>query len=351
VLVVALGLDTVARVRDFGAIPRGLPAPTLPHLADLSFGIITGALAVAALVLVQGVGVSEAAPNPDKSVSDPNRDFFAQGVGNMLSGLFRGMPVGGSVGQTALNVSAGARGRWAAIFSGLWMAVILIAFSGAVGTVAMPTLAAILIYAAVGSVRTGSLAAIMRTGRIAQVAVVATFVATLFLSVAAAVGFGVVLSLLMQLNREATDLKVVRLVPDDTGRFHEEQAPSTLESDRVLLLDVYGSLFYAGARTLQAKLPDPGHARHPAVVLRLRGRAMLGATSFAVLSGYAARLDEAGGRLYLSGIDPELLAQIRRQRTVERAGDVQLYVATGVIGEASLTAYHDAEDWLAATAT
>ena len=114
---------------------------------------VTGALAVAAVVLVQGAGVAESAPNPDGSFSKPNRDFVAQGAGNLASGLFKGQPVGGSVGQTALNIAAGARTRWAAIFSGLWLLVILIVFSGLVGRVAMPTLAAILIFAAAASIR------------------------------------------------------------------------------------------------------------------------------------------------------------------------------------------------------
>ena len=55
-----------------------------------------------------------------------------------MSGFFRGLPVGGSVGQTALNVSAGARTRWAAIWSGAWMLVILAALSGLVAKVAVP---------------------------------------------------------------------------------------------------------------------------------------------------------------------------------------------------------------------
>jgi SulP family sulfate permease len=115
----------------------------------------------------------------------------------------------------------------------------------------------------------------------------------------------------------------------------------------VVLLDIYGSLYYAGARTLQAHLPDPQDAVAPAVVLRLRGRALLGATSYAVLSDYAARVAAVGGRFYLTGLDPEVLAQVQRNRTVESAGDVRLYVATDVIGQASLEAYHHAQEWLA----
>ena len=85
-------------------------------------------------------------------------------------------------------------------------------------------------------------------------------------------------------------------------------------------------------------------------MLRLRGRALLGATSYAVLSDYAARIGAVGGRFYLTGLDPEVLDQVQRNRTVENSGDVRLFEATDVIGEASLAAYHHAEEWLAAQA-
>jgi SulP family sulfate permease len=227
------------------------------------------------------------------------------------------------------------------------MAVLLLLFSGLVGTVVMSTLAAVLIFAAIGSFRVGDVRAILRTGRISQIAVIATFLATLFLPVAAAVGVGLVLSLLMQLNQEAIDLRVVELTPGDDGRFVERPATPRLESRKVVLLDVYGSLFYAGARTLQARLPDPAKAESPAVVLRLRGRVTLGATAFAVFADYAERLVAVGGRLYLSGVDPAVVKQIGRNRTVEQVDGVKIFEADDTVGESSLEAYHAATRWLA----
>jgi sulfate permease, SulP family len=346
--VVALaGASSVARVRDAGAIPRGFPLPHLPDVRLLSFGLITGGLAIAAIVLVQGAGVSEAVPNDDGARSDVNTDIVAQGLANVASGFFRGLPVGGSVGQTALNKSVGARTRWAAIWSGIWMLAILVAFSGLVGLVAMPTLAAILIYAAIGSLRLGEISAILRTGRISQVAVVTTFAATLFLPVAAAVGIGVALSLMLQLNQEAMDLAVVELVPRDDGRFEERPPPAALTSGQVTVLDVYGSLLYAGARTLQARLPDPAGARSPAVVLRLRRRTSLGATFIKVVSDYAEQLADVDGRLYLSGLEPSLTQRLRRTGQID--GPVHTFEATSIVGESTHAAYLDAEAWLVAS--
>jgi SulP family sulfate permease len=339
VVVILVGAESVLRVSDVGAIPSGVPLPSLPNLSALSPGVITGALAVAAIVLVQGVGVANAAPNPDGSRSNSDSDCAAQGIGNVASGLFGGQPVGGSVGQTALNVSAGAKSRWGAIWSGLWMLLILVALSRLVGLVAMPTLAAILIYAAVGSLKPAEIMTVLRTGRTSLIAVISTFAATLFLPVAAAVGVGVALSLILQLNQETIDLKVVRLIPDARGGYTEAEVPKALSDDDVVILDVYGSLFYAGARTLQLRLPDPGTAEHAAVILRLRGRTTLGATFLTVIGAYAQRLDASGGWLYLSGLDESVATKWESNNLPERIGSIKLYRATPQIGQSTHAAY------------
>jgi SulP family sulfate permease len=344
VVVVLGGAESVARVGDKGDIPGGIPLPHLPDFRLFSLSLVTGAVAIAAIVLVQGVGVAEAAPNPGDARPNPNQDIIAQGVGNLASGFFRGIPVGGSVGQTALNVSVGARTRWAVIWSGLWLLVILAVFSGLVAKIAVPTLGAILIFAAIGSLQLGELTSIMRTGRGSQIAVVTTFAATLFLPVAAAVGIGVALSLLLQLNTEAMDLAVVELIPREDGRFEERPPPATLTSHHVTVLDVYGSLMYAGARTLQAHLPDPADARSPVVVLRLRRRTSLGATFVKVVADYADRLADADGRLYLSGLEPSLTERLRRTGHID--GPVRAFEATPIVGESTQAAYLDAEAWL-----
>ena len=134
------------------------------------------------------------------------------------------------------------------------MLLILVLFSGVVGEIPIATLAAVLIFAAVSSLRFGRIDTTMRAGLPSRVALVATFAATLLLPVPAAVGIGVVLSLLLQLNQEAVDLTVVRMATGGDGRLVEAPAPETLPSRAVTVLDVYGSLLFAGARTLQARL-------------------------------------------------------------------------------------------------
>lgn len=346
-VVLVAGVE-IARVDDAGSIPVGFPSLAWPRLGLLDGTLIGSAMAIAAIVLVQGAGVAESAPNGD-GPTRTSQDFVAQGVGNVASAVFRGLPVGGSVGTTALNVSAGGRTRWSAIFSGIWVLVILVAFAPAVGVVATPTLAAVLVVAAIASIRPSEMTTIWRAGPNSRIALVSTFVATLLLPVPAAVGLGVVVSLLLQLNQEAIDLAVVELVPSGRGRIAERPAPRTARSDGVTILAVYGSLFYAGARTLQSQLPDPSGTRHAAVVLRLRGRTTLGATFFSVVAAYARQLAECGGRLYLSGLSPEVNEGLRSGRGLVTAGEVRLFPATELIGESTSAAVVDAEAWLVTT--
>ena len=240
------------------------------------------------------------------------------------------------------------RSNWAAIFGGFWMLLIILAFSGLVGEVAMPTLAAVLIYSAAMSLRLGALETIWRAGPLSQIALATTLLATLLLPVAEAVGIGVAISLLLQLRQEAIDLSVVQLVRVDGGRFAERPAPARPASRSVTLLDVYGSLYYAGARTLEARLPDPAGSTRPVVIVRLRGRTALGATAFVILARYAERVEAVGGRLYLSGVDPELAHRMAASGNDPLRSSVRLYEETSIIGESTHDAVTDASAWLVA---
>ena len=163
--------------------------------------MITGALAVAVIILVQGAGVSQSVPNPDGSRRSASRDFIAQGAANVASGLFRGLPVGGSLSTTALTVISGAGSRWAAIFAGLWMALLVVVFPGLVSYVAMPALGVLLIFASLSTIKPSEAMSIWNTGWSSRLAIVTTFLSTLLLPIQAAVGLGVVLSALLYRER------------------------------------------------------------------------------------------------------------------------------------------------------
>ena len=351
VLALLFHLDSVQIVRDVGTIPSGIPTPHLPSLSNSSFDVFTGAFAVAVIILVQGAGVSQSVPNPDGSRRRASRDFVAQGAANVASGLFRGLPVGGSLSTTALTVLSGAASRWAAIFAGLWMALLVVVFPSIVSYVAMPALGVLLILASVSTIKPSEAVSVWNTGWPSRLAIVTTFLSTLLLPIQAAVGFGVVLSALLYVNESSTDISVVELVKRDDGLLEERKPPKQLPGNKVTVLDIYGHLFYAGARTLQRLLPQPNGAENPVVILRLRGRTNLGATLVEVLANYADQLQSVNGRLYLTGVSEGAYEQVVRTGKLRLTGPVRVYEATSVRGQSTLEAHADAETWLVGKST
>jgi SulP family sulfate permease len=319
-LAALLGWSSVQTIASQPGSAAGLPMPGLPSVTSVSPDVIAAAFAVALITLLQGAGVAEGLPNPGGEPRGLSRDFLAQGVANVAAGLCQGLPVGGSTGQSALSVSAGAQTRLASILAGVWVAVIALVLAPVVGQLALPALAAMLIVAGCKSFPVHAARAVWQTDLISRLALLVTFVATLVLPIQWAVGLGVALSGLLTALRSSTDIALVELRPLPDGGFCEQAAPARLADAAVTVLDIYGSLFSASAWTLEHLLPTPG--QRSVLVLRLRGRAHLDATFLRVLGVYATRLAAAGGRLYLAGVG----TQAKDQLTLVSAGSASIVV-------------------------
>jgi SulP family sulfate permease len=346
VAVALLDIASIQTVEDVGDIPTGVPLPSLPSLGLLNLDIVTGAAAVAAVILVQGAGVSQSAPNPDGSRQSMSRDFMGEGAANVASAFFQGLPVGGSLSTTALSVLAGASSRWAGIFGGAFVGLIVVAFSGVVALVAMPALAALLILASARTIKVSRVMYVWDTGWPSSLAALTTFATTLFAPIQVAVGLGVAMSGILTLYKYGSDVSVVELILRSDGHIEEHEPAKELASSQVTVLDVYGHLFFAGARVLERLLPSPDKSQNPVVVLRLRGHITVGATLIVVLSDYADHLERVGGRLYLSGVNSDVRKHLVGNGRLGLHGPVQIYEATPIFEESTRRAYTDAETWL-----
>ena len=169
-LILLFNLEGVRLVRNIGEIPSGIIAPSLPPLSAFTGEVVTGAFAVALIILVQSAGVIKSVPVPGGKRRNQSRDFAAIGLANAMSGLFSGLPIGGSVSSTALNILNGAQSRWAAITAGLVMALIIQFLSDAVGYIAMPALGSLLILAGLTSIKLRDIQHVIHNGWSARLA-------------------------------------------------------------------------------------------------------------------------------------------------------------------------------------
>lgn len=342
----AFSLDGVATVGDIGQISGGLPLPALPAFGELSVGLVTGAFSVAVIALIQGAGVSQAVPNPPGSRASVSRDFGAQGAANVAAGLFSGLPVGGSLGGTAISMVSGATHRWAAILSGVFMAVVVVAVPGLISAVVMPALGALLIAAGFSAIKPAQVRSVWRAGWLSRLAAVTVLVALLFLPVQLAVGLGVAMSILVHVSRAGSNIVLVERFKRPDGQIEVRDPPRRLPDRSITVLDVYGSLFFASVRKLEGLLPSPEGARHPVVVLRLRGKTPLEATVAEVLAAYADKVVAAEGRFYVVGLGPDEHRHLLGADRFDISGPVKIYQATPVIGESIRRAREDAQRWL-----
>jgi sulfate permease, SulP family len=329
-------------------VPRALPTPALPDLA-LTGSLLIPALSLAFVGLVQGAGISNSVPNPDGQYPDASGDFRGQGVANIAAGLFQAMPVGGSTSATALVRVAGARTRLANLVAGLVMAVCVLLFSDAIGYVAMPALAGLLILVGVRTFKPNEVLMVWRTGSTQAAVMAVTFVLTLVIPLQYAVLVGVGLSVVLHVARQSNKITVKRwrftpgaVLPE------EEDPPAVLEPGKVLVLMPYGSLFFAAAPVFEAQLPQvTADSVGSVVIVRLRGKDELGSTFIKALARYQAALSAAGSRLVLVGVGPRVLDQLTATRTLHQLGADAVYPARPRLGDALTEALADAQDWTA----
>ena len=159
----------------------------------------------------------------------------------MIAGLFRGMPVGGSMSATSLNKSAGARSRIALMIAGVVMAVVILGFAGLVGHIAMPALAGLLILVGFRTIKPDDLRSVWKTGTVQKAVLATTFVLTMVIPLQYAVLAGVGLSAILHVVRQSNQITIKRWRLDPDGNLIETDPPAQLPAGEVVVLQPYGA--------------------------------------------------------------------------------------------------------------
>ena len=340
----AVNIELLNNITD---VPRSLPLPQIPMLSVVP-QLIIPALSLAFVGLVQGAGISANFPNPDGSYPNASRDFSGQGIANIAAGIFQGMPVGGSMSATSLNKSAGAKSRLSLLIAGLVMAIVILVFAGLVGYIAMPALAGLLMIVGYRTIKPDDLKAIWKTGRMQQTVMSVTFVLTLAIPLQWAVMVGVGISLILVVVAQSNRITIKRRVMTEPRVFIEEDPPETVPPNEVVILQPYGSLFFASAGVFEKELPNvTSESTNSVVILRLRGRSDLGSTFMDVLAHYARDLEAVESKLMLVSADEQLLDQFVVTGVTAAVGDVNIYPTDDRVGVTVAKAAEDANEWVA----
>ncbi|MDR6613330.1 SulP family inorganic anion transporter [Leifsonia sp. 1010] len=342
----ALNLWVDARVPllgDIVVVPAGLPLPTLPSIGDIPYLLIP-AVSLALVGLIQGAGVSAGIPTASGRPANASRDFIGQGVGNIVSGLFRGMPVGGSMSGSSLLVTAGARSKLALFVAGVTMALVIVFASGIVALTAMPALAGLLMTIGYAAIKPSRVYSVVKSGILPTAVMAVTFVLTLVIPLQFAVLAGVGLGIILFVARQSNRLRVRQVHLDESGGMRESDPPAIVGRREVIVLQPYGSLFFASAPSFERQLPGVDEETEGSVVIiRLRGTDELDLALIDSLRRYARSLAAASSQLKLIISEAAVRQQLAASGLLAELGEDNVYQGTEWIGKAVQLAWADAQ--------
>lgn len=270
------GLD-VARI---GTLPAGLPAPSIGFLDPGAVtSLLPAALAVAALGALESLlcaSVADAMSVGERH--DPDRELFGQGLANVVSPLFGGIPATAAIARTAVNVRSGARSRLAALTHAAVLAAIVFSAGGLVGRIPLAALAGVLLATTVRMVEVGSLRAIARSTRGDAAVMVLTFAVTVVFDLVTAVAVGVGVAIVLALRAVARSAQIEQ-VPLETGDHGDEER--RLLAEHIVAYRFDGPLFFGAAHRFLLELSEVADVR--VVILRMSRVSTIDATGAGVL--------------------------------------------------------------------
>lgn len=290
------------QVATIGALPASLPGPRLPHttMADVH-ALFGAALAVAALAAIESLLSARVADGMvDAPRHDPDRELFGQGMANVASALFGGMPATGAIARTAVNVRAGARTRVAAAVHAVALVGVVLLGSGAMSRIPLAALAGVLMMTAVRMVERHNVRAVVRATRSDATVFALTAAATIAFDLIVAIELGVAVAAVLALRSvartaQATPAPVV--VEIDAVEEHR------LLAEHIVTYRLDGALFFGAAQRFLTELTAVTDAR--VVILRLPDLQVLDATGAHALREIVRELEHRGITVLLKGVRAE----------------------------------------------
>jgi SulP family sulfate permease len=306
-----------------GRLPEGLPAFTVPALSlDDVRTLASGALALAMLGLVQAVSAARAVATRSRQKIDGNQEFIGQGLANMIGSLFSCYASSGSFTRSGANYDAGARTPLAAIVAAAGVLLVLLLAPGVTRYLAMPAMGGIVLLIAWNLIDLKRIRRIVRISRNEGLVLLVTFLATLLLELELAIYAGVLLSLILFLQRTAHPRLVpVAPVPNRPGLPLRNAAKRDLaECPQLKIVRVDGSLFFGAVDHVQSYLHRLSDEGYRYVLLVGSGVDHIDVAAAEMLAQEAQRFHALGGGFYFCSFKDPAADMLRHPAFREAIG-------------------------------
>ena len=305
----------------FGGIPQGLPPFSIPQFhAHLIAPLLPSAFTVALLAAVESLLSAVVADGMSGDKHNSNVELIAQGIANIATPLFGGIPATGAIARTATNIRSGAKTPVAGLVHAVTLLLILVLAAPLARFIPLATLAAVLFVVAYNMGEWKEIGIILKLSQ-ADIAVWAvTFFLTVFADLTVAVEVGIGLAALLYIHRvaETTTVSTVTAEYIENGRAHilqDKQVPSF-----VSILRIHGPFLFGATDKLADETADLARFA-PVVILRIRNMTAIDATGLHALEVFSDRLKKAGKTLLLCGARDQPAQLLKQSEFVAHIGE------------------------------
>jgi sulfate permease, SulP family len=321
-LAAGLPIETVGT--RFGGVPSGLPAFQLPRFrADLILTLLSPALTVAMLGAIESLLSAVVSDRMSGDRHDPNVELTAQGIANVVSPLFGGLPATGAIARTATNIRSGARTPLAGVMHAVTLLLVLLFAAPLARHIPLAILAGILMIVAYDMGEWREIAEVVKLGPAEGAVWFITFALTVFADLTVAVEAGMVLAALLYIRRVTTTTTIALVTPEyiNHGRAHSLQLHDI--PDNVAIYRIHGPFLF-GATDKLVELEHVVPKLPKVVIMRLRNMTAIDGTGLHALEHFADILHGSGRTLILCGMRDQPARMMERAEFHEHIGDMNL---------------------------
>lgn len=307
-------------VKTIGEIPQTLPPlSSFPLNIDSIDGLFSSALAIAILGIVEALSIAKSIASKSGEKIDGNQEFIAQGLANITASLTSGIPGSGSFTRSAVNYSSGAKTRFAVVFSGLFILIVLIAAASMARFIPIASLAGILMVIAYSMIDKHALKIAFKATMGDRVVLMATMLATLFLELEQAVYIGVILSILLFVKK-VSHPQIFPVVPSKNERRLIPLDKSQSVCPQISIYQIEGSLFFGAISELEDKLSTYIKNGGKIVIVRLAQVRLIDATGIHALESFLRECEEKNITTMLVNVKPAVMEVFARTGIIKKIG-------------------------------
>lgn len=316
----AAGVETIGTKFGAGALPAGLPMPRLPDFDwSLVREMIGPATAIAVLGAIESLLSAVVADGLSGDRHDSNTELIGQGIANLVSPLFAGLPATGAIARTSANVHHGGRTPIAGMVHAASLLLIILVGAKLAAFIPMATMAAVLVAVALRMGEWHELRRMVRLPRSDALVLLTTFTLTFVFDLVIAIEVGMVLAALLFIKRVSETTEVSLVTSDDMLERPEHIAQGKTIPAGVLVYRVFGPFMFGAVEQMEDAL-DRIEEWPRVLILRLHLVTAIDATGMHALTSVVERMQRRGGQVVLSGIHQQPLQSLRKAGVIDLFG-------------------------------